>query len=342
MRTALRTAITAAAVTLMSATAAFAQVELTYSSWIPWSHPVNTNIYIPWMEAIEEDSEGRIKFKRLPKAVASPPAHFDAVRTGQADVGFSVHGYARKQFAPYLFAELPFLGEKAENTSIALQRTHDKFLADKGFYKGVHLIGMNMHGPGVVNHTKKNILKPEDMEGQKMRTGGVIPDLITQAWGGVSINQPSSKSYEILSTGIADGIMFPFESVTSFNLTDIVPYSTTVPGGWYSSSHYLLMNQRVYDSLSDEDKAVVDKWSGEAFAKLAGQGWDRINDKGREDLVANGNTIIGGSPELVEALEELNEGFLADYYAAAEEAGVDGEEMYKYFKDEVAKLEASN
>ena len=342
MRPAFCAAMSAAFATILSASAALAQTELTYSSWIPWTHPVNTNIYIPWMEGIEKDSDGRITFKRLPKAVAAPNAHFDAIRTGQADVGFSVHGYGRKQFAPYLFAELPFLGESAENTSVALQRTHDKFLADKGFYKGVHLIGMNMHGPGVVNHTKKNILKPEDMEGQKMRTGGVIPDLITQAWGGVSINQPSSKSYEILSTGIADGIMFPFESVTSFNLTDIVPYSTTVPGGWYSSSHYLLMNQRVYDSLSDEDKAVVDKWSGEAFAKLAGQGWDRINDKGREDLVANGNTIIGGSPELVEALEELNEGFLADYYAAAEEAGVDGEEMYKYFKDEVAKLEASN
>ncbi len=342
MRPAIRAAMIAACATILSASAALAQTELTYSSWIPWTHPVNTNIYIPWMEAIEKDSGGRITFKRLPKAVAAPNAHFDAIRTGQADVGFSVHGYGRKQFAPYLFAELPFLGESAEDTSVALQRTHDKFLADKGLYKGVHLIGMNMHGPGEVHHTKKNILKPEDMEGQKMRTGGVIPDAITQAWGGVSINQPSSKSYEILSTGIADGIMFPFESVTSFNLTDIVPFSTTVPGGWYSSSHYLLMNQRVYDSLAPEDKAVVDKWSGEAFAKLAGQGWDRINDKGREDLVANGNTIIGGSPELVAALEELNEGFLEEYYASAKEAGVDGAEMYKYFKDQVSELESTH
>jgi len=342
MRTAIRVAMSAAFATILSASAALAQTELTYSSWIPWTHPVNTNIYIPWMEAIEKDSEGRITFKRLPKAVAAPNAHFDAIRTGQADVGFSVHGYGRKQFAPYLFAELPFLGEKAVNTSIALQRTHDKFLADKGFYKGVHLIGMNTHGPGVVNHTKKNILKPEDMEGQKMRTGGPIPDAIATAWGGVPINQPSSKSYEILSTGIADGIMFPFESVTSFNLIDLVPFSTTVPGGWYSSSHYLLMNQRVYDSLAPEDKAVVDKWSGEAFAELAGKGWDTINDKGLEDVLANGNTVVGGSPELIEALETLNEGFLAEYYEAAESAGVDGKEMYDYFKGQVAELEASN
>ena len=61
---------------------------------------------------------------------------------------------------------------------------------------------------------------------------------ITEAWGGVSISQPSSKSYEILSSGIADGIMFPYESVTSFNLTDVTKFSTNVPGGWYSSSSY--------------------------------------------------------------------------------------------------------
>ena len=136
---------------------------------------------------------------------------------------------------------------------------------------------MNMHGPGQVHHTKKNILSPSDMEGQKMRTGGPIPLAIVEAWGGVSILQPAPKSYEILSSGIADGILFPYESVTSFNLTNLVKYSTNMPGGWYSSSHFLIMNQAKYDALAPEDKAVIDKYSGEAFAKLAGQGWDRLN-----------------------------------------------------------------
>lgn len=334
--TSLAAGITAAGLTAGAALA----TELTYSSWIPWTHPVNLNIYIPWMEAIEKESEGRITFKRLPKPVGSPPAHFDAVRTGQADVAFTVHGYARKRFAAYLFAELPFLGDRAETTSIALQRTHEKFLADKGFYKGVHLIGMNMHGPGQVHHSKKHILSPADMEGQKMRTGGPIPLAIVEGWGGVSIRQPAPKSYEILSSGIADGILFPYESVTSFNLTDLVPYSTNLPGGWYSSSHYLIMNERKYESLAPEDKAIVDKYSGEAFAKLAGQGWDRINDKGLEDVLANGNKVVEAPAELVAAVEELNKGFLETYYQNAAEVGIDGKEMLAYFKAQVAELSA--
>ncbi len=324
----------------LAAGAALAQTELTYSSWLPWTHPVNTAIYIPWMEAIEKESEGRITFKRLPKPVASPPAHLDAVRTGQADVAFSVHGYSRKQFAAYLFAELPFLGDRAVHTSIALQRTHDKFLGDKDLYRGVHLIGVNTHGPGVIHHSKKNILKPEDLEGQKMRTGGPIPLAITEAWGGVSIRQPAPKSYEILSAGIADGIMFPFESLPSFRITDLVPYSTTMPGGWYSSSHYLVMNQRVYDSLPDEDKAIIDKYSGEGYAKLAGEGWDKINDDGYQQVIAAGNTVMEASADFKAALEELNKTFEADYFKTAEAEGLDGKAMYEFFKAEVAKLSA--
>ncbi|WP_050928436.1 TRAP transporter substrate-binding protein [Aestuariivita boseongensis] len=333
---------TAAGVTALAMTAgvARAEVELTYSSWLPWSHPVNEAIYIPWMEAIEAESEGRIKFKRLPKPVASPPAHLDAIRTGQADVAFSVHGYSRNQFTPYLFGEFPMLGDSAEATSIAFQRTHDKFMSDMDLYKGVHLIGVNLHGPGQVHHSKMTMIKPSDFEGQKFRTGGPIPLAMVEAWGGVSIRQPAPKSFEILSSGIADGITFPFESLPSFKITELVPYTTTMPGGWYNSSHYLVMNKRTYDSLSDEDKAVIDKFSGEAFAALAGAGWDTINAAGLKAATEAGNTIVEASDELKAALMELNEQFTADYIEASKEFGLDGQEVIDFFKAEAEKAAA--
>ena len=47
----------------------------------------------------------------------------------------SVHDYSPKRFAAYTFSQLPFLGDSATATSIALARAHNKFLKDKGFYK---------------------------------------------------------------------------------------------------------------------------------------------------------------------------------------------------------------
>lgn len=213
-------------------------------------------------------------------------------------------------------------------------------MADLDLYKGVHVIGVNTHGPGQVHHTRMIMTKPDDFKGQKFRTGGPIPLAIVEAWGGVSIRQPATKSYEILSSGIADGITFPFESLPSFKITKLVPFSTVMPGGWYSSTHYLVMNKDVYDSLSAEDKAVIDKYSGEAYARMAGKGWDEINAIGLEDAKAAGNTIVEASDELKTALAQLNETFTADYIKAAAEFGLNGQEVIDYFKAETAKLSA--
>jgi hypothetical protein len=57
--------------------------------------------------------------------------------------------------------------------------------------------------------------------------GGDVPKAIVEAFGGVVISQPAPKSYEILSAGIADGIMFPTESLKSFNIASR-PYTTFV------------------------------------------------------------------------------------------------------------------
>ncbi|MGB8437094.1 MAG: ABC transporter substrate-binding protein, partial [Burkholderiales bacterium] len=89
-RVALKGLLTLAATTLLLTGAARADTTLNYSLWLPWTHPVAVHVYIPWIEAVEKATGGRVKFNRLPKAVASPPAHFDAIRNGQAAVGFSV------------------------------------------------------------------------------------------------------------------------------------------------------------------------------------------------------------------------------------------------------------
>ena len=77
---------------LMPLTSAYSATTFNYSSWIPWTHPLNKALYIKWMDNIEKRSDGRIKFRKLPKAVAHPRAHLDAVRTSQADAGMRVRG----------------------------------------------------------------------------------------------------------------------------------------------------------------------------------------------------------------------------------------------------------
>jgi len=334
-----KTIITAAAVALVaSVSSAKAETTFTFSSWVPWTHPLIKNLYVRWMDDVELKTEGRVKWRRLPKAVAHPRAHLDAVRTNQANAGMSVHGYSPKRFAAYMFAEHPFLGDRAETSSVALWRTHKKFFASKNYYKGTQLIGVNTHGPGVIHHSKKHILAVSDMKGQKMRTGGPIPRDIVAAWGGVPIRQPASKSYELLSTGVVDGITFPYESLPGFKITKLVPFSTYIPGGLYNSSHYLMISKKKYDSLSAGDRKIIDSLSNEAFAIRAGKVWDSNNDHGLEAAKKAGSKIVTASNEIINAVKKLNAKFEADYIASAKKAGVDGNAVLGFFKGEMKKL----
>ena len=243
-------AATGAALAMTALTPATqAATEFNFSNWLPWTHKLTTGLYVPWMKDIEEKTGGRVTFRKLPKPVAHPRAHLDAVRTGQADAGFGVHGYSPKRLRAYLFSEFSLLGESAVATSVAFHRTYEKFFKDKGHYKGVHMIGLYTHGPGVIHHSSRVIQSIADMKGQKIRTGGPVPRAIIENWGGISIRQPAPKSYELLSTGVVDGVTFPYESLIGFKIANLVKFHTELPGGLYCSGFYTMIVHRTQEEI---------------------------------------------------------------------------------------------
>lgn len=322
------------------APAANAATEFAFSNWIPWTHKLSTRLYVPWMKEIEQKTQGRVKFRQLPKAVAHPRAHMDAIRTGQADAGFGVHGYSPSRLRAYLFTDFPQLGESALATSIAFQRTYDKFFKDKGHYKGVHLIGLNTHGPGVIHHAKKVIKSIADMKGEKIRTGGPVPRMIIETWGGVSIRQPAPKSYELLSTGIVSGVTFPYEALTGFKIVNLVTHHTEIPGGLYSSGFYTMISKKKYDGLSAADKKVIDGLSGENFARRAGKVWDRNDADGLAAARKAGHTFAKATPEIMASVKQIRAKLEAQYIADMKKDGIDGAAVLKYFGAELAKIQA--
>ena len=330
-----------AAIALTALTpASHAATEFAFSNWIPWTHKLNTRLYIPLMAEIEKKTEGRVKFRRLPKPLGHPRAHLDIVRTGQAGAAFGVHGYSPKRLRAYAFSEFPQTGEDAVATSVAFQRTHDKFFKGKDFYKGVHLIGLNTHGPGVIHHSKKLIGSIADMKGQKIRTGGPAPLAIIKAWGGTSVRQPAPKSYELLSTGVVDGTTFPYEAITGFNLVNLVKFHTEIPGGMYNSGFFTIIGKKQYDALSAADKKAVDSVSGDAFASRAGKVWNQNDADGRAASEKGGHKFGVATAGMLASVKKVKANLEASYIADMKKQGIDGAAVLKFFYGEVAKMQA--
>src|SRR3954463_4094734 len=201
--------VAAAAATLVSP--AQAQAPLTYSSWVPPTHHL-TIWQANWAAEVEKATGGRVKFQSLPKAPAAAPGTFDAVRDGLVDLSYVTASYTPARHILPLMAELPGMADTAEVNSVAYSRVHWKHFQKVGEYKGVKLLAVWTHGPGQM-FTKRPVNGINDVKGLKIRTGGGIAEAVANAIGASAFVKPAPESYELLNSGVADGVFFPFESV---------------------------------------------------------------------------------------------------------------------------------
>ena len=271
---------------------ATADVTLTASSWVPPAHALSqTQAW--WCSEVAKATAGRVKCNILPKAVAAPPAAFDAVRDGLADLTFGVHGYTPGRFVLSQLAEFPFGGATAEANSVAYQRVFDKHLARIGEHKGVKVLAVFTHGPGDVFNTRRPVQSVADLQGLKFRVGGGMVNEIGKTLGTTVILKPAPESYELLSTGVMDGVFFPAESVESFKLDKIVRHATLFPGGLYNTSFFFVMNEDAWARISKTDQDIITaRFSGEAAARAFGQAWDRA-DKSAYTLMQTSGVKMG-------------------------------------------------
>ena len=207
MPRALRPLATAAAL-LACAAAAPAQTVLTASSWLAPTHTLSET-QKEWCGELEKKTAGKIKCNVLPRPVSAPPGTFDAVRNGLADLSFTVHGYTPGRFVTTQMAEVAFLGNQSESTSVAFQRMYAKYPAIAAEHQGVKVLAVFTHGPGIVFNTKRPITKADDLSGLKFRVGGGMVNEISKALGMNVTLKPAPESYELLSTGVMDGTLSP-------------------------------------------------------------------------------------------------------------------------------------
>src|SRR4051812_42699322 len=295
-RNALKAAGIASLAGLAFASPARAQAPLTYSSWVPPTHHL-TVWQANWASEVEKATGGRVKFQSLPKAPAAAPGTFDAVRDGLVDLSFVTASYTPARHILPLIAELPGAGATAEINSVAFSRIHWKYFQQVGEYKGVKLLGVWTHGPGQM-FTKKPLKSLAEFQGQKIRTGGGIAEAVANALGASAFVKPAPESYELLNSGVADGVFFPFESIASFKLDKVIGQATVFPGGLYSSAFGFFMNEDKWNKLSKQDQAIIEKHAFEAAARSNGQSWDRADKVGHDALKAAGAGIVTATPAM--------------------------------------------
>jgi TRAP-type transport system periplasmic protein len=317
---------------------AHAQTTLTYSSWVPPTHHL-TIWQANWTKEVEKATGGRVKFNSLPKAPAAPPGTFDAVRDGLVDLSYVTASYTPSRHILPLMAELPGAGDTAEVNSIAYSRVHWKHFHKVGEYKGVKLLAVFTHGPGQM-FTKRPVKGIADIQGLKIRTGGGVAEAVANALGASAFVKPAPESYELLKSGVADGVFFPLESIVSFKLDSVLEQATLFPGGMYSSAFGFFMNEDKWAKLAKQDQAAIEKLSYEYVARSNGQSWDAADEKGLEGLKKAGVKIVKADPALLAEVQKRSAPIIDDWVKKASAKGVNAKAALAEFRAELKKVAA--
>jgi TRAP-type C4-dicarboxylate transport system substrate-binding protein len=314
-----------------STTTSKEQTVLRFSHFWPATSSINQEVFKPWVEKIETDSNGRLKIELYPSATLSKPdVTYESTVKGTVDIGSQAHGYTSGRFPLTQIAELPGLSNTATQMSCILQTLYEDGTIAKE-YEDSHVLFMYGAGPGTLHTTDKLIKTPEDMRGMRIRRPSAVAGDIIESMGASPVGLPANDMYTSLQRGVVDGLSFPWEAVTTFKIDEVTKYHTNIP--FYSSGLMVAMNQDSYDALPNELQKVLDDNSGMALAKQVGEVFDKHDLIALQSARDQGHEVVDipnplNDPIWREPLEKGTQKYLKD----VSNLGLDAQGVYEKAK----------
>lgn len=320
-----------------------AEVTLYFQHYWPQTALTVRELVTPWCDKVSSESQGRMKCVTLPamSGGGTPAQLVDRVKEGVDDLVLTVLGYTPGRFPRMEVFELPFMTRNAEAASKAAWEFMNKHAMQE--FTGMKVLGMWVHDEGQIHTKDKAIRKLEDFKGMKMRAPSRETAKLLQALGGQAVGMPITGVTEAITKGTIDGTMVPWDAATSFRIHEAANIHTETPEGspaLYTIALMFAMNEKRYNSLSPELRAVIDRNSGAVLSARMGKMWDDSAAPARAKAKAAGNQFYTlPAPEVarwVEAAKPVQAGWMIDMH----KRGIDGRAMFDDAKALLAKYEA--
>jgi TRAP-type C4-dicarboxylate transport system substrate-binding protein len=315
-------------------------VTLKFHTFMAPMSNVWLTMHKPWMEKVEKDSGGRIKFEGYPamQLGGTPVQLYDQAKDGVVDIVWTLPGNTAGRFPRIEVFELPFMMNNAEATSKAYWEYVQTVAQDE--FKDTHLLALHVHGPGMFHTVDKQIKTVNDLRGLKMRGPTRQVTKLLASVGATPVGMPLPQIPDALSKGTINGAVIPWEVVPSVKVHELTKFHSEFPSNapaLYTTTFVMAMNKAKYESLPADLKKVIDNNSG-----LATSGWlgktQQSNDVPSRKVVADrGNTIYQITPadaaEFVKRSSQIDDEWVADM----NKRNYDGKKLLETAKALIAK-----
>jgi TRAP-type C4-dicarboxylate transport system substrate-binding protein len=252
-RTLLKSGAAAAALSA-PALSGFAQqaVTLKFHTFMAPQSAVYVSMHKAWMDKVEKDSGGRIKFEGYPamQLGGTPVQLYDQAKDGVVDIVWTLPGNTAGRFPRIEVFELPFMMNNAEATSKAYWEYVQTVAQDE--FKDTQVLALQVHGPGMF-HTKEKLIKTaDDLRGLKMRGPTRQITKMLGYLGATPVGMPLPQIPDALAKGTIDGCVIPWEVVPSVKVHELTKFHSqfdSAGGALYTTTFVMAMNKAKYNSL---------------------------------------------------------------------------------------------
>ena len=320
----------------------FAQqsVTLKFHTFMAPQSNVWLTMHKPWMDKVEKDSGGRIKFEGYPamQLGGTPVQLYDQARDGVVDVIWTLPGNTAGRFPRIEVFELPFVMNNAEATSKAYWEYVQTNAADE--FKETQVIALHVHGPGMFHSANKQIKTAADLKGMKVRGPTRQVTKLLGALGATPVGMPLPQIPDALSKGTVEACVIPWEVVPSVKVHELTKFHSEFAASspaLYTTTFVMAMNKAKYESLSPDLKKIIDANSGLATSAWLGKTQQGNDPIGRKAAADRGNTITTFSAAETADFTKVAGALDDEWMADMDKRGFKGKALFESAKALIAK-----
>ena len=244
-------------------------LEIKIADSFPAGHFLVRLLLQPWMDEVTKRTNGAVTFNYFPnQQIGKATDMLRLTQSGVVDMAYIAPAYISDKLPLSEVATLPESFRSSCLGTHAYWKSAREGLLAKNEYEPnkIRLMLAVTLPPELMFLGKRKVEKAEDFVGLKLRSSGGAQDLMLRALGSVPVRMSAPDSYESLSRGTMDGLIFTMESIQSYGLEKLLKHSTdSVTFGSFVIAYS--MNQAFWNKLPEDIKKALDEASEATVAK---------------------------------------------------------------------------
>lgn len=291
---------------------------------------------VPWMEEVEERSDGEVTFETYTGGeLVELRSETHALESGVIDIALMLPTYQPDQ---YPLVEVTMLPLRDSDTMIGSTAWKNLVEGDEEAFegetyhewqfgsKGLKALPLHTTPEYAVSTTGAAFRSTADLRSLQLRTASRVQNITAELFGANTVSIPNAEAYDALSRGTIDGGFAAVADWSNYGLQDL--YRTTLTGvnfGHFNLS--MVMTEDTWNSLAPEVQGIMQQAIDDTYEDAAGTWIERMDEiRDYNENEAGGSFVdIADVPEEVRTpIEDSSSGTWTEWTAMLEDRGIPG------------------